>query len=460
MSTRSLLRHIVIVVVLVWLILTPTIGAAGRQLTQSSVTITFWSALYDPLGRSLLLPYIHQFEKSHPGITVNFVGVDQSNNWVKYTTAMATGHGPDMVLAAGYNPPIPEWAANGLIQPLDAWLTQLHVPRSQWFPWVWKMMYFHGHVWDFMQEYDTTFFVWNKDVFQKAGLDPNRPPQTIAELDADAQKLTTFDAKGNLVRAGFVPWYFPTGGQLDPRYWPEMFGGSVYDQAHARYTINTPANLASLEWLAKYAKMLGGLEKLNGFLGKFTGNSDPFYTGQAAMEVVGDWVPIFTFKPYAPKSLHYGIAAIPAGPGVPYGTNYMLGGDAFALPVHAQHPKEAAELMVYLMRPEPVLAWCIGEANVPPTIAAAFDPRFVKGVPFMDSVVRTAHLALKDPAILKPAPSSGIYDYVSSQYLTAVQEVEFGRKSAQAALAEVQALADQREATVKRDNPQWYGGGD
>src|SRR5437764_10796285 len=277
MKRSSALRRIVSgLLVLACLVPSLSAGSAHAQRAHASVTLTFWTHLLDPIGRSLLVPYFQQFEKKYPFITVKPVQVAEDNNFVKYTTAMAAGRGPDVVLTTGFNPPVPEWAANSLIQPLDPWFRQLNISQNKWLPWVWKMQYYHDHIWDFIQEYDTTVFVWNKDAFKKAGLDPNRPPRTIAELDAYAKKLTKFDNKGNLLQAGFVPWQ----NEPDVRFWPVLFGGSVYDQAHRRYTINAPANVRTLTWMGKYAKMLGGAEKVTGFLNKFTGNNDPIYNGK------------------------------------------------------------------------------------------------------------------------------------------------------------------------------------
>ena len=36
---------------------------------------------------------------------------------------------------------------------------------------------------------DVSILVWNKDLFKKAGLDPDKPPQTIDEIHADAKKI-------------------------------------------------------------------------------------------------------------------------------------------------------------------------------------------------------------------------------------------------------------------------------
>src|SRR5205085_806052 len=146
----------------------------------------------------------------------------------------------------------------GLIQPLDPWFAQLHISQTKWLPWVWKMQYFHSRVWGLVQEYDTLLFVWNKDAFKKAGLDPNRPPRTIAELDAYSAKLTKFDSKGNLIQAGMIPWAgqqgttYGAGDQRggDPQFFSTLFGGSVYDAVHQKYTVNQAANVKALEWIA------------------------------------------------------------------------------------------------------------------------------------------------------------------------------------------------------------------
>jgi ABC-type glycerol-3-phosphate transport system substrate-binding protein len=183
------------------------------------------------------------------------------------------------------------------------------------------------------------------------------------------------------------------------------------------------------------------------------GNNDPIYTGKVAMEFVGDWVPLFNFKPYGPKTFTYGsaygVALPPTGPGVPYGTNLVVGSDVFAVPASAQHPKEATELMLYMLGKDPVLAWCIGEANVPPTRAAAFDPSYVKGVPYMATAVATARTALTNPRILAPFPTSPVYADVQTRLVNAMQQVEFGQTTAQAALNNVQQFARQRAASVK-----------
>ena len=41
---------------------------------------------------------------------------------------------------------------------------------------------------------DVSILIWNKDLFKKAGLDPDKPPRTIGEIHADAKKIHALGA--------------------------------------------------------------------------------------------------------------------------------------------------------------------------------------------------------------------------------------------------------------------------
>src|SRR6476660_819655 len=49
---------------------------------------------------------------------------------------------------------------------------------------------------------DVSALFYNKDLFQKAGLDPNKPPTSLAELRADADKIT---ALGGDIKGYYLP---------------------------------------------------------------------------------------------------------------------------------------------------------------------------------------------------------------------------------------------------------------
>src|ERR1700759_2975904 len=53
----------------------------------------------------------------------------------------------------------------------------------------------------------TVVLYYNKDHFQKAGLDPNKPPTTLAELMADAQKIKAAGVSKEPLAMQTDPWY-------------------------------------------------------------------------------------------------------------------------------------------------------------------------------------------------------------------------------------------------------------
>lgn len=106
---------------------------------------------------------------------------------------------------------------------------------------------------------DTNIFYWRKDLFEKAGLDPSKPPATYDEVAADAVKLTT-DANGKHPGdAGFdanniaVYGLAYKGSKTLANTWEfynylYAFGGNVFDDKF-NITINKPEAVAALQWV-------------------------------------------------------------------------------------------------------------------------------------------------------------------------------------------------------------------
>ena len=72
-----------------------------------------------------------------------------------------------------------------------------------------------GKTWGIPFQRSTIVLYWNKELFKEAGLDPNKPPATWAEMLDYAQKLTKRDASGNVTQwgvqipsSGFPYWLF------------------------------------------------------------------------------------------------------------------------------------------------------------------------------------------------------------------------------------------------------------
>jgi multiple sugar transport system substrate-binding protein len=106
---------------------------------------------------------------------------------------------------------------------------------------------------------DTNIFYWRTDLFEKAGLDPKKPPETYEQMREYALKLTTdkngkhpgedgFDAN-NIEVYGTA--FKGTAGLASNWEWYNYlyaFGGELFDKDY-NPTINSKESVASLAWV-------------------------------------------------------------------------------------------------------------------------------------------------------------------------------------------------------------------
>jgi sn-glycerol 3-phosphate transport system substrate-binding protein len=134
----------------------------------------------------------------------------------------------------------------------------------------------NGQMLSFPLNSSTTVLNYNKDLFKKAGLDPNKPPTTWPELTLAAAKLKasgvscpfTTSWQGWTQLESFSTWHntlFATQNN--------GFGGTS-----ARLAFNSPLHVRHIENLANMAK-----QGLFVYRGRGNAADAPFYSGECAM---------------------------------------------------------------------------------------------------------------------------------------------------------------------------------
>ena len=222
---------------------------------------------------------------------------------------------------------------------------------------------------------DTVALFWNKDMFEAAGLDPEKPPKTLEELQAYSDKLTKKDDKGNYTQIGFIPDY-PWSNQGTVNY---LFGGSNYADGGRKLTINSQANIDAYKWAQSFYDRYGAKQVLDfksGF-GDYASSENGFYTGKVAMYMDGEWQPGPNFIPKFKPELNYGVAPapVPAAKSDMYGSA-TVGGTIVVVPASTKDKAATAKLLAWMESPEIVAEVMSQFANLPSSKKAAQDPRF------------------------------------------------------------------------------------
>jgi multiple sugar transport system substrate-binding protein len=182
--------------------------------------------------------YIAEWEAANKGykIAPEVVGWGQCQD--KVTTLAAAGT-PVAVAYVGSRT-LKQFAENDLIVPIP----MTDAEKASYFPNVAGTVTFNDTQWGVPVAFSTKALYWNKDLFRKAGLDPDVPPKTWAEEIAFAKQIKE---KTGIPGFGLVAKTFDnTMHQF--LHWVYTNNGSVID-AEGKITLDSPQVLAALQAL-------------------------------------------------------------------------------------------------------------------------------------------------------------------------------------------------------------------
>ncbi len=337
-------------------------ASTASSSAQHPVELRFWHAWGGYEGK-YLESLIEEFNRTHPGIVVRptFFNIGD-----KLLAAIAGGKPPDVATVWDYM--LGTMGESGCFLPLEDRLRAAGFDESAYLPHIWEYGMYGRHKWGAPTTMNALGIYYNRRLAREAGLDPDRPPETIAELEEWAAKLTVRDpATGRLARIGFVP--------ITAHCWFWNHGGGVFDLEHRKFTIDRPENVRALEWMTSMYKKVGmeDFRRLSAGFGKLDSPQNPFFVGKMAMKEDGQWVTQF-IREYAPD-LDYGVMPFPSAvPGQPGVTSAI--GSFWVIPQGTRHPEEAWTFLRWLISPEQSARFCAKLHNIPPLRATLELPEF------------------------------------------------------------------------------------
>lgn len=405
-----------------WLATLLAMCALAPLVTAGAQTpVTFWYA-WGGVEGEVLEGLIAEYNASQSAISVrgSFVPIGDGE---RILASLAGGVPPDLLTVWDWM--VVPLGASGALRELSADLSAADIDPGDYLPGIWDYGAYHGAKYGLPTTLNVYGFMWNKDVFEAAGLNPESPPRTIAELDALTTQLTTVDNRGNMRRLGFYP-------NVTAIYM-YAFGGQLYDPVTLEVTLDHPGNIAAFEWLADYYREfdINRIRRFQAGWGDLASPYNPFYRGQIAMQEGGQWEVLSTSR-YAPD-LDWGVTTFPAPEGgrpdvTPVQSSFWV------VPQAAVNGDAAFEFLVWLTAPEQSARFAAALANIPPRQDALALPAFAETItPHMQVFI---DMLLNGYVFTPPGLPVGLY--LSEQLNQALAAVQDGTLSAQAALETAQ----------------------
>jgi len=435
--------------------------ACGAALTAAParVVVDYWEK-WGGFEAEAMQAIIDDFNRSQDRIEVRFLTISPID--VKLMLAASGGNPPDLAGLWEYN--IPDFADKGALLPLDQQLARAGLGAEHYVPAYWELGRHRGFTWGLPSTPGCVALYYNKRLFREAGLDPDQPPRTLAELEAMSRRLTRVELQRNdrrvrisfedltpaersrgrytIVQVGHQP---NDVGGMNVSCWGYWFGAKYWD-GDRRILANDPGNLAAYRWFRDNMTVYG-VDQLKDFgasFGQSVSAQSPFLAGKAAMVMQGPWLPNFIAK-YAP-GLEWGVAPFPAAPGVADDAPMTLViSDMLVIPRGAKHPHEAFEFLLYTQRQE--VAEKLARLQQKFTALREVSAEFVKTHPnpaigFFSDLARSPNV--------RWVPRLSIWRDYDIEMAVASMSVRFLLKTPEAALAEVQKRVQWRWDRVMR----------
>ncbi|MBP3962804.1 ABC transporter substrate-binding protein [Paenibacillus lignilyticus] len=312
---------------------------------SAPVTISFWFPWGGGFQQEFHDTVVVPFEKANPDIKVKMRFVENSDNSQasdKLLTAIAGGRAPDVAMIDRFL--VSEWAAMGALEDLSSDVIRDDMARI-YYRNIWPETQYNNKTFALPWNVDSRAMLYNKTMMEEAGLDPNKPPTTIAELDAMAEKMFIQNKKGTYEQVGFVPWM--AQGFLYAHGW--NFGGQW--EKNGELTPSDPENIKALEWMQGYAKKYDA-KKLASFSDAIRqSGANPFTSGKVGFIYEGNWL----LNDMDDVNFEWGIAPMPTEQGDQAVT--WAGGWSFAMPKGAKHKEQAWRFIKYAAGKEGGFLW-------------------------------------------------------------------------------------------------------
>jgi sn-glycerol 3-phosphate transport system substrate-binding protein len=346
-------------------------AAPSAAPAAGTVSIDFYYpvAVAGPITK-IIDGYVAEFEQQNPTIKVNAVLAGGYADALTKIQTTIQGGGKPPALAVLLSTDMQTLIDADAIMPVDDLIKQSggDAYQSDFFPAFLLNSQAGGKTWGIPFQRSTPVLYYNKDLFKKAGLDPEKAPASWDDLAAACSKLTTRDSGGavsqwgiEIPSDGFPYWLFQ-GFAISA-------GQNVVGDDAAKVSFNTPEALSGLKYWIDLVKTKQCQPE--GVI-KWATTPNDFTAGKAAMiyHTTGSLTNILNTAKF-----DVGVAFLPANKtyGAPTG-----GGNLYMFKdAPADQQAAAWKFIQFLTSPEKAADWSIQTGYIA-TRASAYDTQALK----------------------------------------------------------------------------------
>jgi len=386
----------------------PTTATGAASSGAAKTTLTFWNGFTGP-DRPAVEGLVDQFNKSQQNITIDMTISPWDSLLQKLPTSLATGQGPDLI-GFDFNL-MPRYAQSGYLMDLSSlWGSGTDFDPSNFPDAVTTAAQWQGKYYAIPMNFTPLLMYINKDMFQAAGLDPSKPPQSWDDWVPAIKSLTK--------QQGGNDQYGLAIGEHDtiPNWQIFIWGNGGDIVKNGKSALTEQKTVSALQ-------MWGDLVTQSKISPAGLGGADVdklFQSQKAAMEISGPWLT----TGFSQAGLNYDCVPVPAGPG-----GAVTAGDSVLMVVNqASKSQEAALQFMKFWGTQPSqIYWSVTSGFPPARLDLGNNSEIAKNqwVPKFAAVAKTAKFYLPQQ------PKAAQID--SEVFVPMIQQIDQGQQSADAA---------------------------
>ncbi len=337
--------------------------------------ITFWQ--FWPSRH--IEPIVEAFESENPGVEVKMQQLTWGSGFEKIVAAAAAGNPPDLCeLGSTW---VPRFASDGAVADVTGEVEAIVDDYRMW-----EIATYGGRVYGWPWVLGTRVLFYNLDLLERAGLDPEEPPETWAELLEAARGVHSLGegVYGFGLNAGER---YVTYKKFMALAWGN--GGRILSDDLERSEFDSPGNRQALEF---YVGLLpySIIERQDMI-------DQAFKDGRVGLMISGGWN-LKRFPQEAP-ALRYGVALVPRPAAGEGGHASFGGGEVLVVFSSSKKKGLAGRLARFLISPRNSIALCREVRSVQPSFVGAENDPFYEFHPHDRVFVRQLETAVSPPAI-------------------------------------------------------------